>query len=71
MQRGDTIGDALLQLLPADGTPVLNRVMRIMIARQIGRPIEADDYVDVRDRLQKQGRIGVTRGQGGKVFLVA
>lgn len=60
-----------MQLLPPDGTPVLNRVMRVMIGKQISRLIEADDYVEARDRLQGLGRIGVTRGQGGKVFLIA
>lgn len=61
----------LLELIPADGTPVLNRVMRVMIGRHLGRPIDADEYFAARDQLQADGRIGVTRGQGGKVFLLA
>ena len=71
MIADDEIASALLDLIPADGTPVPNRVARVMIGRRIGRPIEAEEYFAARDRLQEAGRVGVTRGQGGKVFLIA
>lgn len=71
MQGKDEFEDALLELLPSDGTPVLNRVMRVMMSKRIGRIIDANAYVEARDHLQQLGRIGVTRGQGGKVFLIA
>jgi hypothetical protein len=59
-----------LSLIPEDGTPVLNRVLRTMIGRHLGRLIDPSEYFSVRDRLQKLGKIGVTRGQAGKVFLL-
>lgn len=71
MIADDEIANALLELIPADGTPVPNRVARVMIGRRIGRTIEAEEYFAARDRLQAAGRVGVTRGQGGKVFQVA
>lgn len=63
--------EALLELIPTDGTPVLNRVMRVMIGRKLGRPLDAEEYYAARNQLQSEGRIGVTQGQGGKVFLLA
>jgi hypothetical protein len=59
-----------LSLIPPDGTPVLNRVLRTMIGRHIGRQVDPSEYFQVRDRLQALGKIGVTRGQAGKVFLL-
>lgn len=34
----------ILGLLPGDGTPVLNRVMRAMLARACERPIDQETY---------------------------
>lgn len=59
----------ILGLLPGDGTPVLNRVMRAMLARACERPIDQETYFAARDRLLAEGRIGRLRGQGGQVFL--
>lgn len=65
----DDLDDRLLALLPTDGTPVLNRVMRAMLGRACERAIAADAYFSARDRLLAERRIGRLRGQGGQVFL--
>ncbi|WP_375454972.1 hypothetical protein [uncultured Methylobacterium sp.] len=65
----DPLDARLLALLPADGTPVLNRVMRAMLGRACERPVAAEAYFSARDRLLAQRRIGRLRGQGGQVFL--
>ena len=68
-----SIGDIAKQmqaLLPADGTPVLNRVMRVMLSRRLEAEIDQDRYFEARDLLLKQGRVGIQRGQGGLLFLI-
>lgn len=69
--KTDDIATQMLALLPADGTPVLNRVMRVMLARRLETAVDQDRYFRARDLLLKQGRIGVQRGQGGQVFLLS
>src|SRR5262245_54876538 len=59
----------ILELLPPDGTPVLNRVMRVMLSRELETPISQELYFKARDRLFDQGRVGRLRGQGGQIFL--
>ncbi|MFD0933680.1 hypothetical protein ACFQ12_00565 [Methylobacterium trifolii] len=59
----------ILALLPTDGTPVLNRVMRAMLARACERPVSSEAYFSARDRLPADRSIGRLRGQGGQVFL--
>lgn len=66
----DAITQQVVDLLPADGTPVLNRVMRAMVSRRLGRLVTPDQYFAARDELFKAGRIGRERGQGGKLFLL-
>ncbi|UDL93250.1 hypothetical protein LGH83_11615 [Lichenihabitans sp. PAMC28606] len=71
--RSSTTGklkDTMLALLPADGTPVLNRVMRLMLARRLERPVDEDDFFETRDALLSAGKVGRLRGQGGQIFLV-
>jgi hypothetical protein len=65
------VADHILKLLPEDGTPILNRVMRMMLARELQRPIEPDLYFSARNLLLEKHRIGRLRGQGGQLFLVA
>ncbi|MET0277640.1 MAG: hypothetical protein ABW198_04830 [Pseudorhodoplanes sp.] len=68
-----SIGDIARQmvvLLPQDGAPVLNRVMRVMLARRLETTIDQDHYFEARDLLLRQGRVGIQRGQGGQVFLL-
>jgi hypothetical protein len=59
----------MLALLPEDGTPVLNRVMRTMLSRALLRPIEPELYFAARDIRLKARRVGRLRGQGGQVFF--
>ena len=71
MGASESTAEALLSLIPEDGTPVLNRVLRVLLARHLARRIDTDEYFLARNQLQDMGKIGVTRGQGGKVFLIA
>lgn len=66
-----TLADRILALLPEDGTPVLNRVMRAMLAREGERPVGTETYFSARDVLVAAGRIGRLRGQGGQIFLAS
>ena len=64
-----SVAERLLTLLPPDGTPVLNRILRLMLARDLGQSVSDDLYEKARDTLFKSGQIGRLRGQGGQVFL--
>ena len=44
----EDIAKQMLVLLPEDGTPVLNRVMRVMLARALSAAIAEDRYVAAR-----------------------
>src|SRR5262245_49399568 len=59
----------MLSLLPSDGTPVLNRVMRMMLARELEQPITQERFFQARDLLLKKRLVGRLRGQGGQIFL--
>lgn len=63
------VADCLKALLPPDGTPVLNRVLRIMLSRHLGVTVDDELYEKARDLLFTGGQIGRLRGQGGQVFL--
>jgi hypothetical protein len=63
------LAETMLTLLPQDGTPVLNRVMRVMLSRELERPVEPKAFFEARDHLFKSGKIGRLRGQGGQLFL--
>jgi hypothetical protein len=65
-----SVEGTLKSLIPPDGTPVLNRIMHVMVARKLGRQVSSTEYFAVRDGLVKAGLIGATRGQGGKIFLL-
>jgi hypothetical protein len=65
------VAERILELLPEDGTPVLNRVMRVMVARELAKPLPSELYFKVCDDLVRQGKIGRSRGQGGHIFYVA
>ena len=64
-----TLESHILALLPSDGTPVLNRVMRVMLSRELQSLVTQDHYFAARDRLFEAGRIGRRRGQGGQIYL--
>ena len=61
------VAERILVLLPEDGTPVLNRVMRLMLSREFQRPIEPDLYFAARNLLLERHQIGRLRGQGGQL----
>ncbi len=61
----------MLVLLPEDGTPVLNRVMRVMLARALSAGIDEDRYLAARRTLVESGQAGLKSGQGGRIFLKA
>ncbi len=63
------MGAEILASLPEDGTPVLNRVMRVMLARRLERAIDDDSFFAARDTLLADGKVGRLRGQGGQIFL--
>lgn len=65
----DDIAKQMLALLPQDGTPVLNRVMRVMLGRALSESIAEDAYASARSKLLDDERIGVKAGQGGQIFL--
>jgi hypothetical protein len=64
-----TVAERLKTLLPPDGTPVLNRVLRVMLSRDFAQSIGDDVYERARDQLFAAGQIGRLRGQGGQIFL--
>lgn len=63
------LADYILDLLPPDGTPVVNRVMRVLLSRELAIQITPEDYFSACDLLVRMGRIGRLRGQGGEIFL--
>ncbi len=69
MGKFDELKARMLTLLPKDGTPVLNRVMRVMLARDLERTVDEETFFKARDALLADGLVGRLRGQGGQVFL--
>jgi hypothetical protein len=67
----DDIAKQMLVLLPGDGTPVLNRIMRVMLARALSADIDEERYAAARRKLADRGQIGSKQGPGGQVFLKA
>ena len=67
----EDIAKQMLVLLPDDGAPVLNRVMRVMLARALSAGIDEDRYLAARQKLVDRGQAGVKGGQGGRIFLKA
>jgi hypothetical protein len=67
----EVLAQCILPSLPQDGTPVLNRVMRVMLSRQLEIQIEPELYFAACDLLLQNGKIGRLRGQSGQIFLAA
>lgn len=65
----EQIRQGLLKSLPSDGTPVLNRVMRSVLSRDLERPVQEETFFAARDGLFADGLVGRLSGQGGQVFL--
>ena len=53
----DAIAREMQDLLPTDGTPVSNRIIRLMLSRQLGTIVGQQAYFEARDRLFNQGVI--------------
>lgn len=66
----DELGSTLLALLPEDGTPVLNRVLRLSASRQLSCKIDNEAFFAARERLRARGLVGRLRGHGGRTFLL-
>jgi hypothetical protein len=64
------ISEKILELLPRDGSPVLNRAMRVTLQRTLERPVSQEVYFAALDRLSQAKRIGRVRGQGGQIFYL-
>lgn len=67
----DVLATEIIALLPEDGTPVVNRVMRTMLARRLGVRIDDGDYFSAIGQLAARNAIGRARGRGGSIFLSA
>lgn len=65
----DDIAKQMLALLPDDGTPVLNRVMRVMLSQALAETIDEDRYYEARSFLRSASMIDIRGGQGGQIFL--
>ena len=65
----DDIAKQMLVLLPEDGAPVLNRVVRVMLARALSADVDEARYREARQKLVERGQIGLKQGQGGQVPL--
>jgi hypothetical protein len=63
-----TIETEILNLLPADGSTVLNRVMMALIGRRVGAKVDGDAYFFAVDALVRAEIINRQRGQGGKIY---
>lgn len=67
----NSLAQHILSLLPTDGTPVANRIMRAMLAKKLERRIETDSYFEALSELATTGAIGRSRGRGGTIFLAS
>ena len=65
----DKVAQQIVELLPEDGSPVINRVMRTMVARALEVAVSPELYSAALDYLDSKKRIGRSRGQGGGIFL--
>ena len=65
----DDIAKQMLVLLPDDGTPVLNRVMHIMVTQALATDIRKELYDCAVEQLKSNGNIDSSRGRGGKIHL--
>ena len=59
----DTPADALLALVPADGTQIGNQKLREQLAAQ-GHVLDEDGYNELRDQLVAAGKLAKGRGRG-------
>ncbi len=62
---------AILALLPEDGTPVANRIMRAMLAKRLETRVVPEEYFAAIAKLAQSGAVGRARGRGGSIFLAS
>lgn len=63
--------DALMSLVPADGTPIGNIALSRKLAEVAGQDISGDRYSEVRDALVAAGKLAKGAGRGGSVRRVS
>jgi hypothetical protein len=63
------LADHILALLPRDGAPVVNRVMRSTLSRNLKTIIDGDAYFQALELLSSTSKITRARGRGGSIFL--
>ena len=68
MAERQAIEREILDLLPSDGSSVLNRVMMALIGRRLGESVNIETYFGAVENLSAKDVIGRQRGQGGKVY---
>ncbi|MGE4336622.1 MAG: site-specific DNA-methyltransferase [Pigmentiphaga sp.] len=61
------IRNALLELLPEDGTSLGNQKLRTQVAAMLGAEVPEDDYSAARDALVAEGLLAKGQGRGGSV----
>ena len=67
-QKNDPrIAEALLALVPSDGSPIGNAALRDELSEELGREIEEYEYISMRDALIAQGLLVKGKGRGGSV----
>lgn len=67
-QKNDPrIVEALLALVPADGSPIGNAALREELSEELGRDVEDYEYISIRDALIAQGLLVKGKGRGGSV----
>ncbi|MFZ0055346.1 MAG: hypothetical protein WAL09_11130, partial [Pseudolabrys sp.] len=54
----DNLAKLILCLLPEDGTPVANSIMRTMLARRLETRVNPDEYFEAVEQLAALGRVG-------------
>jgi adenine-specific DNA-methyltransferase len=59
--------NALMDLIPEDGSGVGNIALRQQLGKKLGREIEEGEYAEARDALVSQGRLVKGQGRGGSV----
>ncbi|MFA5900076.1 MAG: hypothetical protein WC829_13315 [Hyphomicrobium sp.] len=65
------LAEQIISLLPEDGTPVVNRIMRAMLSKRLSTRIDAATYFEAIEQLAGRNAIGRARGRGGSIFLAS
>lgn len=65
------IAEALVIVLPEDGSPIPNAAAKALVSRRLAHSIDDSRYFEARDQLLDRKLVGRVRGQGGSVYLLA